>query len=528
MKILYSPKRLLLIGLFFAAIIAVYLLSSLRSWIGQDFTGLLFYQNGLPGHYFSWAQPVMTSHLFTTTDYILLFVLPIASGLFFILLGFLTLNYYPHATPQRPLAFFYWLSGMYMILSVDFHTLYRFVPLHLIVFLLIPGSLFHLSTTLAHRPKKFPLVLIGYALGCLYFLPYAYLFQLSPKTWFQWERFAVFVLMTCYGYWILTLYRSSQGLRDSFETLLSKSILLGQISGFIVPFGAAVAIYLFQYHFPLNIITPLTLLFPLSLLIGILVARVQQAQKQSVETAKLKSSERLLAGLAHELKNPLNFIYANMEPLQDTLNRHWKPESQEAQKDVHDMLRDIGEGAERMKGILESLRLWTLPKSQTQEVVSLQEVLQKTINLLSTEWKGRIDLTSHFPHEQLYLHANRQEIGQVLMNLLSNACQAIPDKGFIRISLSHTTQPRPTILIIIEDSGSGISMEDQKHIFEPFFTTKAPNKGTGLGLAITQQLIHKWGGRIDCASSPDKGTRFIISFPEPSPSISHHDKASQS
>jgi signal transduction histidine kinase len=140
---------------------------------------------------------------------------------------------------------------------------------------------------------------------------------------------------------------------------------------------------------------------------------------------------------------------------------------------------------------------------------NLNESLESTLTLLHSSYKNRIEV------EKLYgdlpeIDCFPGQINQVFMNILSNAIQAIPDKGNIYIK---TSQEYNMAKISIRDSGSGMPEEVRKKIFDPFFTTKDVGKGTGLGLSISFGIIQKHNGEIEVFSTPGEGTEFIIKIP---------------
>jgi signal transduction histidine kinase len=141
--------------------------------------------------------------------------------------------------------------------------------------------------------------------------------------------------------------------------------------------------------------------------------------------------------------------------------------------------------------------------------MDVQESIEMTLRLLRPRWADRI--TIHRDYEPLPpIEAVAGHINQVLMNLLANACDAIPGRGNIWL---HTTASGTTICVSIREDGVGIAADHLHRIFEPFFTTKPLGEGTGLGLAITHGIVASHGGKIQVASQPGRGSEFSVVLP---------------
>ena len=267
---------------------------------------------------------------------------------------------------------------------------------------------------------------------------------------------------------------------------------------------------------------------------------ITQTQGQLVQSAKLSSLGQLVAGVAHELNNPIAFIYSNMSQMKqyvknlETLSKtldHMRPnlapealkelektleeiEWDYVRKDMDDIVKSCLEGSIRVKDIVLGLRNFSrLDQGQFAEA-DLHQALQNTVKLLSSEIRNRVSV-----HWELTADAripcNVSQINQVLMNLIANALQAIEGKGdlWIRTWIDESN----TLAIGIRDSGKGIPQEHMDRIFDPFFTTKKVGDGTGLGLSIVYGIIQRHGGTIEVKSrtepSTDHGTEFIVKLP---------------
>lgn len=264
-------------------------------------------------------------------------------------------------------------------------------------------------------------------------------------------------------------------------------------------------------------------------------AEIKDTQGHLVQSAKMVSLGQLVAGVAHELNNPIAFIYSNLHQLDEymakfkTLIDRYRsfckslPETERAVlealekefdldfllQDTDQLIRSCVEGANRTKDIVLSLRTFSRIDETTFQNSELTEGIHSTLKLLSVEFKDRIRI--HLELEDLpKVECSLSQLNQVFMNLLSNAAQAIEGKGDIWIrSYSNDTH----VFIEIEDNGIGMEEKVLEKVFDPFFTTKKVGEGTGLGLSIAYSIIQKHHGTIQVESVVGKGTRFTLSLP---------------
>jgi PAS domain S-box-containing protein len=265
---------------------------------------------------------------------------------------------------------------------------------------------------------------------------------------------------------------------------------------------------------------------------------LQNAQLQLVQSEKLASLGQLVAGVAHEINNPVNFISSGLPPLRrniDDLIRlvhkysklsSLKPEQledfvreveafkeeieyEEAINGIYNMLESIREGVQRTVRIIRDLRNFSRPDEAELKEVNLHDGLESTLNLLSNPYKNRIEVIREYGDIPL-VECYAGQINQVFMNLLVNASQAIKETGQVRIK---TWCVEDKVKISIKDSGSGIPQEIIRKIFDPFFTTKQVGEGTGLGLSISYGIIQKHQGKIEVRSEVGVGSEFIITLP---------------
>lgn len=271
-------------------------------------------------------------------------------------------------------------------------------------------------------------------------------------------------------------------------------------------------------------------------------AELQRLQAQITQTEKMASLGQLAAGIAHELNNPAGFIYSNIDLLKDYVARLERylsavdevvlPSEAAARinevrrqidydnivADLSSILTDCYLGAERIRDVVQNLRLFSRLDEADFKRVDLNEGIESTVRLLSLYYRdGRITLRRDYG-ELPQVNCYAALLNQVWMNLLMNAAQAIGQAdGEVRIS---TRSEGNRVVATFGDTGGGIAPESLKRIFDPFFTTKPVGEGTGLGLSISHSIIQRHGGKIEVKSVLGKGTTFTISIPvNPKPLI---------
>jgi signal transduction histidine kinase len=278
--------------------------------------------------------------------------------------------------------------------------------------------------------------------------------------------------------------------------------------------------------------------------------KLQQAQTQLIQTEKMSSLGQMVAGVAHEINNPVNFIHGNLvylrqytEDLLELIELYKKDESKTSveiihkiedieldfiKKDLNKLLNSMQVGSNRIREIVQSLRTFSRLDESELKLVDIHSGIDSTLMLL----KNRLKKTSEHPEIQLIktyenlplVYCYPSQINQVFMNILNNAIDALsdhPDGNLLTqthspylIKILTKVKKNNWVAIHISDNGSGISEAIQTKIFDPFFTTKPVGKGTGLGLAISYQIIvKKHSGKLECHSQPGKGTEFIIEIP---------------
>lgn len=261
---------------------------------------------------------------------------------------------------------------------------------------------------------------------------------------------------------------------------------------------------------------------------------LRSTQEQLIHSEKLASLGQLVAGIAHEIKNPLNFIYGNteflaryVEQLKQLLAKYEELRSISAAdraaiarlkdainydfllKDLETLVANFSEGAKRINAIISDLRAFSRMDLEKPTEVDLHRCLEIALNLLRNQYQDRITIVREYGAVPM-VKGYAGKLNQVFMNLLSNAIQAIPERGQIWIT---TLVERSEAVVKIRDSGIGIPHELMGKIFEPFFTTKPVGQGTGLGLSISYGIIQQHGGRIEVESEPGRGSTFSVRLP---------------
>ncbi|MBD1848074.1 PAS domain-containing protein [Cyanobacteria bacterium FACHB-63] len=268
---------------------------------------------------------------------------------------------------------------------------------------------------------------------------------------------------------------------------------------------------------------------------------LQKAQTQLIQTEKMAGIGQLVAGVAHEINNPISFVYGNIIPaneyFQDLLRllrlyqKHYPNPDLEIQaeidtinldfleEDLQKLLKSIHSGAERVRQIVLALRNFSRLDEAGRKLVNLHEGLDNTLLILQNRLQSDQDLPAIQVIRQYgnlpLVNCDASQLNQVFINILSNAIDAIRTKlqGFTTFipTITITTKYQDgSAIVYIKDNGVGILPEVMQHLFEPFFTTKPVGQGTGLGLFVSYQMIEKHGGTIQVTSELGQGSQFAI------------------
>jgi len=241
------------------------------------------------------------------------------------------------------------------------------------------------------------------------------------------------------------------------------------------------------------------------------IEKLRRAQDNLVRSEKLVSMGRLVAGIAHEINNPVNAVINSLGPLDDMLKQIAAGEASASQlaTEAQEILAVVQRGASRTKAIVQALHGYARGDETVQREVSLGRSVDETLGLLVHRLRHVKVVKDVEPAARILGFPG--QVDQVLMNLFTNAAQAIGDKGGT-ISVSVRTKD-DRVLLTVADDGPGIPKDVLPRIFDPFFTTKDVGEGSGLGLSIVHGIIDRHGGHIDVESEIGMGTKFLISFP---------------
>ena len=233
---------------------------------------------------------------------------------------------------------------------------------------------------------------------------------------------------------------------------------------------------------------------------------LKRTQSQLVQSEKLASVGILTAGIAHELNNPLNFILGGKTAIEHYIDDYLPQHSHE----LTPLLHSIDQGVDRCIELIKSLNRFNRTSDEQKEHCNIREIIDSCLIMLQHELKNRITVSTHYSTDNFVLIGNEGKLHQVFLNVLTNAQQAILDKGAINIQ-SYVSNNN--LIIKIADNGVGIDEKNLRKLTDPFYTTKDPGKGTGLGLSITLQILKEHNGDMHFESAPGKGTIVTIYLP---------------
>jgi signal transduction histidine kinase len=244
----------------------------------------------------------------------------------------------------------------------------------------------------------------------------------------------------------------------------------------------------------------------------------KQLQEKLHAADRMASLGTLAAGVAHEINNPLSFMLSNLRFIGEelrALSAEGDGSLRERLKEVQEALEETLSGGDRVRDIVKDLKLFSRRDGERLGPVNLHAVLDLCGNIARGQLKHRAHLVKDYG-ELPPLHSSESRLGQLFLNLIVNAAQAIPDHGSAEsheVRITTRREGEDWVVVEVKDTGVGIAPEHLSRLFDPFFTTKPVGVGTGLGLSICHGIVAAMGGRIMVESELGRGSTFRVTLP---------------
>ncbi len=273
--------------------------------------------------------------------------------------------------------------------------------------------------------------------------------------------------------------------------------------------------------------------------------KIQQTQSQVIHTTKLASLGQMIAGVAHEMNTPIGFVKSNVEVVRELVTEHRElikkclhgfdlmlaadlsnPQMIEPMRramtkvraalagderlnDGDDLLKDAVDGLVQIANLVKNLKGFARVDRDGMDALNLNECIESALTIAAHQLRDRVEVVKEYA-QLPKINGVASQINQVLLNLITNAAQAMEEGGTLTLVSRRSGDQ---VEIDVTDTGAGIPDNVMPKIFDPFFTTKPVGEGTGLGLSIVHKIVQSHGGSIKVRTAPKKGSTFTISFP---------------
>jgi two-component system sensor histidine kinase HupT/HoxJ len=259
--------------------------------------------------------------------------------------------------------------------------------------------------------------------------------------------------------------------------------------------------------------------------------KLTKTQQQLVSAEKMAALGQLVAGVAHELNNPISFVFGNLHALKrygerlttylQAISVHTAPadmvklrESLDIKRivdDIKPLIEGTLEGAQRVSEIVQDLRRFSSSQKEQMESFNLVRVVQTAADWVTKSARNK-PLLVISPNDAIEIRSLKRAVHQIIVNLVQNSVDVLNGRPGGRIEIACGIEGK-TAWVTVADNGRGIRPEHLSRVFDPFFTTKAVGEGTGLGLYVSYNLANELGGRLEAASESDQGAKFTLHFP---------------